>query len=97
MKNTETLPTYDDIANETFHSQTEQVADFTATWPNGNEPDGETQVAVKVHGSVEAGGFILTLDDNDCGGSSREAGETIYPTFEDAQSAAKAYAKEHGE
>ena len=27
----------------------EQVADFRATWPNGNDPDGETQVAIYVH------------------------------------------------
>lgn len=89
--------TYDEIRNETFHSSVEQVADFRATWPNGNEPDGETQVAVNVHGAIDAGGFVLILDDNDSGGDSREAGEAVYPTFEAAKLAGIAYATEHDE
>lgn len=86
-----------DIVNEKFHSTTEQVADFRGTWPNGNDPDGETQVVVNVHGSVEAGGFVLVLDDNESGGSPRDAGEDVYATFDAAKSAGIAYAEAHDE
>ncbi len=86
------VPSYDDILGR---YNREQVADYRATWPNGNDPDGETQVAIYVHGSVELGGFALEVDDNDNGGSSREAGEDIYPTFEAAKAAAVKFAEEH--
>jgi hypothetical protein len=74
----------------------EHVADFRATWPNGNDPDGETQVAIYVHGSDDTG-YVLVLDDNECGGSHDEAGTTVYETLKAATSAATEYAEDHDE
>ena len=89
--------TYDEIRGETYHAESVQVADFLATWPNGNDPDGETTVAVNVYGSAKSGGYILVLDDDGCGGDSSEAGKTVYPTFAEAEAAAVTYAAEHDE
>ena len=86
---------YDDIEHE-YYGPAEEVAQFRATWPNGNEPDGEGTVVIKIYGS-DTDGWILVCDDDGAGGSSREAGETVYPSRDDATTAAVAYAAAHDE
>jgi hypothetical protein len=92
--------TYDEILYGWQKEKIEDVAQFRSTWPNGNEPDGETTVVISiVCGETESGekGYILTCDDNNCGGSQREAGDAVYATKDEAIAAAKAYAAEHDE
>lgn len=88
--------TYDDLL-PVRSLDNDDVASFHATWSNGNDPDGETEVWISIRGSVEAGGFVLSCNDGDCGGMQREAGDTIYTTREAARQAAIAYADEHDE
>lgn len=92
--------TYEDILYGRPKDHKEGVASFRATWPNGNEPDGETTVTIDVvGGETEDGkiGYILTCDDNNCGGDSREAGDSVYVTSDEAIAAANSYAAEHDE
>ena len=91
---------YDDIWYGWRKRRIENVAEFRSTWPNGNEPDGETTVVIDViHGVADNGeeGYILVCNDGNCGGSPREAGDTVYNTLEEAIAAAKAYAAAHDE
>ncbi len=84
--------------HEIYHEYTnaEESAQFRATWPNGNEPDGEGTVIISLRGS-DTDGWILMCDDGGAGGQSNEAGETVYPTSEAAEAAAIAYAAARGE
>jgi hypothetical protein len=103
MKNTAQTTgnaTYNDILYGWQKERLEEVAMFRATWPNGNEPDGETMITIDIlGGETEDGqiGYILLCDDNGNGGSQSEAGENVYPTKEAAIEAAKKYAADHAD
>lgn len=86
------MPSYGDISGT---GRNADAAQFTATFPNGNEPDGSCVMVIHVRGADDTG-YILECHD-DAGGPLNFAGETIYATFDDATTAAVDFAESHDE
>jgi len=84
--------TYQEIANRIDASKEVEAAQFTATWENGNEPDGSTEVTIYVAGSDDTGYILICREEVYSGGEIDDAGDKVYPTKEAAILAAERYA-----